>query len=165
MAYAWKQRILRCGASAMIDVEHLRQYSLFGGLADEPLQYLKDCMRKRTFVAGEVIFRQGDHGDEVCFLVSGSVRIVHDGYEVAQIHEGQQFGEMHLIDIMARSADVVGMNPGLLYILSAKDFLALKRRDAETYLMLMMNCSRDVSRRLRQMNERYVGLLKASGTQ
>ena len=144
----------------MIDLEHLRQYSLFGGLSERTLGLLKQLMRRRDFNRGEVLFRRGDRGDEVCFLLEGSVRVEVDGHVLAHIQEGQQFGEMHLIDIMPRSADVIGDQDGDLYILNNSDLLSIKRYNPEAFIMLVMNCSRDISRRLRVMNERYVELLR-----
>jgi CRP-like cAMP-binding protein len=144
----------------LVNGEQLQNYSLFGGLGTEVINTLVSLIRKVEFDAGELIFAAGSDGDEVCFILEGEVSIVTDGLEVARLSEGEQFGEMHLIDIMPRSADVFGVRPGSFLALHHRDMFRLRKIDSNAYVFLLMNCSRDISRRLRIMNRKYVELLK-----
>ena len=143
--------------------ESLQEYSLFGAVNEEAIRYITSFVKTVEFDADEVIFKSGDRGDEICFILEGEVKIVLDNVELACLKEGQQFGEMHLIDVMPRSADVVGKSKGTLLVITNKDLMKLRIKDEEAFVLLLMNCSRDISRRLRVMNARYVDLIKPSG--
>ncbi len=138
--------------------EKLQQYSLFGGLDEDSIEYLLGFIREQPFSKDEVIFESGQHGDELCFILSGSVDIRSEGVFLARLKAGQQFGEMHLIDIMTRSADVLGHEAGSLLIITNKDLMKLRQHNADAFVLMIMNCSRDISRRLRKMNDKFVHL-------
>jgi CRP/FNR family cyclic AMP-dependent transcriptional regulator len=151
-------------ASAMIPVAvtELRRYSMFAGVADAALDFVLERMGRIHFEAGAVILEQGAHGEGVYFIREGRVRIEVDGIEIAELHEGELFGEMHLIDIQTRSAAVYACAPVDALTLSNADLMALRKRDIEAFIMILMNCSRDISRRLRESNRRYAALLRGS---
>lgn len=61
---------------------------------------------------GEVVFREGDSGTNMYKILSGSVAVYSNyGAEkeklLAELHEGEYFGEMAVIEIRERSATVV----------------------------------------------------------
>jgi len=143
-----------------VDWEQLQDYSLFGGLSKETITTILSFIRKIEFKENEVIFAAGSDGDEICFILEGEVKIVCDGIKVAHLSEGEQFGEMHLIDIMPHSADVIGVRPGSCLALSSRDIYKLRYTDKSSFMILLMNCSRDISRRLRVMNGKYVAMMK-----
>ena len=144
-----------------INIDKLKDYSLFGGLDHETITYLRSLMREEHFKRGQTIFLTGSDGDEVCFIVEGQVSIVAKGNKIAQISEGEQFGEMHIIDIMPRSADVIADTEGRFLALHHGDLFKLRKLDPDAFSLVMLNCSRDISRRLRHMNENYVKLLES----
>lgn len=141
----------------------LRRYSLFAGVSDEDLGPLLVRMERRHFAAGTTIVGQGDHDEGVHFIREGRVRIEVDGIPVAVLHEGNQFGEMHLIDVQARSAAVIAITDVDTLRLSHRHLLELRKRAPEAFVLVMMNCARDVSRRLRESNRRYAALLRRLG--
>ena len=143
----------------MIQIDELRRYSLFGGASEDTLDYFRQCMRRRPMTKDEVLFRAGDHGDELYFIAAGSVDMFLDQVHLVRFEEGEQFGAMHLIDIMPRSCDAIVRSDGLLFEMNNKDFLQLKRHNPEAYIVIMMNCSRDISRHLRVMNQRVADLV------
>ncbi|MHC5068683.1 MAG: cyclic nucleotide-binding domain-containing protein [Planctomycetota bacterium] len=146
----------------MIDLHRLRNYSLFGGLNEDTLSFLLSLLQREEFVAGHDIVRQGAKGDSVYFIVSGKVAVRVDGRTVHRLGEGEQFGEMHLIDIQARSATVTAETDVTALSFTNRDLLLLRRHDLEAFTMLLMNCARDISRRLREMNHQYAKLARAT---
>jgi len=146
-------------AKLTVDLEKLRNYSLFGGIPAKTIQLLREQMREVQFKADETIFKAGSDGDEICFILEGSVTILAHDEVLAEFGEGEQFGEMHIIDIMPRSADVVGKTKGRFLAMNFQNMLQLRTQDPDAFTMLMMNCARDVSRRLRHMNDNYLALL------
>jgi CRP-like cAMP-binding protein len=139
-----------------LSARSLSQYSLFGGLPEAAIDYLLQYMGQVNFRAGEKIFSEGDTGDEICFIVKGKVQVEKSGVVLAEMGEGEQFGEMYVIDIMPRSADVVGLESGSLIRISHRNLGRLRQKDPEAFTMLLLNCSRDISRRLRRLNDRFV---------
>ncbi len=60
------------------------------------------------------IVQQGELGDTLYVVVQGHVSVVVDGHEVAELHEGEHFGELALIDAEPRSADIIAKGFGHL---------------------------------------------------
>jgi len=58
---------------------------------DLSMDWLKPFMHKHAFNKGTVLFRKGDHADEMFYIVSGSCRIVELGL---QLSAGQMLGEL-----------------------------------------------------------------------
>jgi CRP-like cAMP-binding protein len=57
-----------------------------------------------SYAAGEVIFSEGDKGDNMYVIRSGEVEIERDGKIVEMLSAGGIFGEMALIDGSPRAA-------------------------------------------------------------
>jgi CRP-like cAMP-binding protein len=139
-----------------ISPQTLTKYSLFAGMKEDAIKFLMQYMELVQFKEGEKIFSEGDHGSEICFIVTGKVQVVKSGAILAELQEGQQFGEMYVIDIMPRSADVIGSKSGSLLKINHRDLCRLSLEDKESFILLLLNCGRDISRRLRRMNELFV---------
>ncbi len=73
-------------------------------------QYLALLMRSgepEEFAAGQTVFAEGDPGDRMYLVKSGSVSLAAHGSELESIGPGGLFGEMAVIDREPRSATVV----------------------------------------------------------
>jgi len=81
---------------------------------------------KETHKAGEVIFKEGSHGDAVYILSSGKVEIskIVEGKKIVFgiLGPGEIFGEMSYLDPAPRSATVTGLEDTVLELLD-KNFL------------------------------------------
>ena len=139
-----------------ISPQTLTKYSLFAGIEEDAIRFLMQDMELVHFKQGEKIFSEGDHGSEICFIVSGKVQVAKSGAILAELQEGEQFGEMYVIDIMPRSADVIGSESGSFLKINHRDLCRLSLKDKESFILLLLNCGRDISRRLRRMNELFV---------
>ncbi|MCZ6764563.1 MAG: cyclic nucleotide-binding domain-containing protein, partial [Alphaproteobacteria bacterium] len=68
-------------------------------------------MQRKTFDAGETIFKTGDNSDLAYLIIVGGVDISVQGeageVKVASLKPGEVFGEMGLIDAGPRSADAL----------------------------------------------------------
>jgi len=132
--------------------DQLRRYSLFGGLIDSQLERLIARIRVEMAVAGGVIMRQGEQGDQLYCIASGEVEVRRNDRVIARLPAGQTIGEMELIDMHPRSATVVALGECTLYALARRDILSLQREDLPAFTLVIMNLARDLSRRLRQMD-------------
>ena len=105
-------------------VEALGRCTLFVGLAEESRLAIAATLRRRRFRRGEVLFHEGDPGDSLLIVASGSVKVVvpsEEGDEaiLATLRRGDFLGELALLDGAARSASAIA--------LEATEALALPR--------------------------------------
>jgi len=109
-------------------LEAIRSVPLFGSLSDDAAHELLTLLKSRTVAAGTSLFRAGELGDAMYLIQSGRVRIaVHDadGREIvlAELAQGDFFGEMAIIDGKQRSADAAVIEDAQLSVLSRENFL------------------------------------------
>ncbi|MGL1902012.1 MAG: cyclic nucleotide-binding domain-containing protein [Fibrobacterales bacterium] len=148
----------------MIDVTNLKNYSLFGGLRVDQMEIILNVLTEKSFEPGHDIVTQGERSERVYMIIEGSVSVYVDGEKIAVLHEGESFGEMHLIDIMPRSATITADTDVTTVSICNKDIISVKQSSIDTYLMMIMNCARNISRRLRTTNKAYAALIKKNNT-
>ncbi len=96
---------------------------LLGGESESVVDVLLPKLSWRHLPAGDVLFRQGDSGDDLYLVVSGRLRatVAGRGGEAATVGEimrGESIGEMALLTGEARSASIVAIRDSLLACLS-----------------------------------------------
>jgi CRP-like cAMP-binding protein len=111
-------------------IEGLRGCPLFRQCDDDSLRAVVGSMRQRHFRRNEVIFHQGDPGDSLHVISSGSIKIVlpsPDGEEaiIATLREGDFFGELALLDGEPRSATATAVEASETWLLPRESFIEL----------------------------------------
>jgi CRP-like cAMP-binding protein len=81
--------------------------------------------RARDVAAGEVIIREGSHGDGLYVVLSGQVEVRVQGVPVALLREGELFGERSLLTHTAAGATVRAARHTSLLRLPREDFASL----------------------------------------
>src|SRR6516225_4921601 len=71
------------------------------------LHLFRDAKDIKTYRPGEFIFKQGDPGDCLYVVKSGTVSLMHGDQVLESIGAGAMFGEMALLDNEQRSAAAV----------------------------------------------------------
>ena len=140
-----------------------KHVTIFAGLADSSLSLLMARARPMTVSEYGVIVREGELGNQLYLIVSGSVRICKrfgqpDEVELARLGAGDFFGEMCILETLPRAATVQSTAETTLYALPSLAFYDLFRADPEQYSILILNIARDVSRRLRRLDEIFAAL-------
>src|SRR6478752_4365723 len=93
----------------------LRLCGLFGAADDAAIDTLVHVLRVRRFRRGETVFHQGDPGDALFVVSTGSVKVVlpsDEGAEpaiVAILGPGEFFGELAILDGAPHSATIVAV--------------------------------------------------------
>ncbi|KAI8855185.1 cyclic nucleotide-binding-like protein [Chytridium lagenaria] len=67
---------------------------------------IASAMSECHFVQGDSIFRQGDHGDCMYFIMTGEVSAFVDGLKVGHLTRGSYFGEMAVMAEIPRTATI-----------------------------------------------------------
>ena len=109
---------------AMRICEFLKTVDAFGGLTPLELTNVAEKMTKRQFVADDVIIRQGEEGEEFFLISDGTVEVMREGHDVANLGAGDFFGEGALITGEPRNATVVAKDNLATYVLGKADFRA-----------------------------------------
>jgi CRP/FNR family transcriptional regulator, cyclic AMP receptor protein len=109
-------------------VEAIRSVTLFASLRDEEAEELVTLLQSRPVPAGTLLLHAGEDGDAMYLIQSGRVRIAVDDSEgqqivLAELAQGDFFGEMSLIDGKQRSADAHVIEDAQLSVLSRDNFL------------------------------------------
>jgi CRP-like cAMP-binding protein len=132
----------------------LRSIGLFGAMSDDVLTHLTANLYVTTPSAGDILFREGDEASDMYVVVSGEVEVMKRSKRgvdarVALLGPGDWFGEMSIVDVQPRSATVRAIAPCRLLRITAADLDALYRHDVKSYVLIVLNMARELSRRLR----------------
>ena len=106
----------------------LRRCRLFARVDDESLALCAAGLRVRRYRKNETIFHEGDPGDSLYIVESGSVKIVlapPDGEDVAIIAtlgRAEFFGELALLDGAPHSATAIAIEPTQTLVLRRETF-------------------------------------------
>jgi uncharacterized membrane protein len=123
-------------------LEALRSVPLFASLDDAAATELRELLSTRSVPQNTRLFRQGDKGDAMYLIESGRVRISirdDDKNEVilAELAQGDFFGEMAIIDGRQRSADARVIEDANFAVLSRDAFLAFVRTNPDVALEML----------------------------
>ena len=141
-----------------IERPDLRACALFRDMDDATLAAVAHLLRHRRFRRNEVIFHEGDPGDALFIVVSGSVKILvasPEGEEaiIATVHPGEFFGEIALLDGAERSATAVALEPAELDTLARTPFLELIDTQAGVRLAVLAGLAGELRRLTRHVEE------------
>ncbi len=136
----------------------LQDTPFFGGINDVMVQFILDRSNKIQRQTDEYFFREKELGDSMFLLISGSVKVVKfwhgNNYTLNTLFAGDCFGEMTIIEHNSRSASVLAMERCIALEISNQTFMELYHQDIKQFALLQMNMGREISRRLRSVNER-----------
>jgi CRP/FNR family cyclic AMP-dependent transcriptional regulator len=136
----------------------LKNVTIFAGLDDSALTLLMERAERITVPTGAVVVREGEPGNQFYLIASGAVRVCKrfdrsDEVELAHLKAGDFFGEMCILETLARSATVQSVADTVLFILTPMAFHDLFKAMPAQHSILLLNIARDLSRRLRRLDE------------
>jgi CRP-like cAMP-binding protein len=139
----------------------LQQMPLFGGIRGDIVEFLLSLSTGVSVPRDGCFFREGDQGEAMYLLESGRVAIIKQAHAapvvLRQLGPGECFGEMALVDISPRSASVLALEDCQAIEIPIAGLLQLYQRDLEQFALIEMNIAREISRRLRQADDRLTG--------
>jgi CRP-like cAMP-binding protein len=105
-----------------------------------------------TFSAGEAIFRAGDLGTDMYIIQDGEVDIIKTlggtPHVLSHLEKGDFFGEMAVLENLARTADAVAVTDVKLVVIGGARFDEMLRKNSEIAVRII----RKYSKRLREAN-------------
>jgi CRP-like cAMP-binding protein len=135
----------------------LKDVRLFKDVAAPELGILAQSLRERPLKKNQVLFREGDAGDEMFLVRRGSI-VISKGVTgrveqvLARIGPGDFFGEMSLFDRSPRSATVQGESDAELLVL-----------DRDTLTRLTEQSPRAAAAFFESLVQVFIERLRASG--
>ena len=133
-------------------LEDLRALSLFADLSARELKIVQGVLHEREYLAGEVIFDEGEDGNALYIVRTGRVLICRHGRPdsaIAELAAGSFFGELALLDSAPRAAQARALEPCRLAVFFGSDFLSLLDTEAKVANSILLQLSRHLGRRLR----------------
>jgi uncharacterized membrane protein len=137
-----------------LTLEALRSVPMFASLDDAAAKELRRILEPRSVPRGTRLFRHGESGDAMYLIESGRVRIslrdeAGDVVTLAELGEGDFFGEMALIDGAPRSADAETLDDSRVAVLRRAEFLSFVRSNPDVALEILSA----VTQRLRRTDD------------
>ena len=140
-----------------LPIELLQGMAVFGAIREDTLHFLLDQSREVDVAAGEFFFREGDKAEAMYVLEAGEVAVLKgwrgSEFVLHGLGAGDCFGEMALLDLFPRSASVRAETDCKALELGCHDLYRLFERDTEQFALIQMNIGREISRRLRLVDE------------
>ncbi len=105
----------------------MRNIAIFSDLGSSDLELITKFMHVSRIDQGGTVFKEGDSGDYVCFVVEGTVEVLKStdvGTErrIAQLGAGSSIGEMAVIGKFLRTATVKSSSNATLLTLTRDRF-------------------------------------------
>ena len=133
----------------------LSDHEWFSSLLPDELDELAASAETLYWSRGQIVFEEGEQGNECFLLHTGAVKVVRrfpDGRRVtlARMGPGSVVGELALFNGERRSATVEAVEPTVAVALAGERVMSLLRGDAEAALSVAVG----LAERLRASNER-----------
>jgi Cyclic nucleotide-binding domain len=103
----------------------LSESRLFDGMSSEDLYPVGQIAEARELSPGEPLVVQGDPGDAVFIVVSGTFEVTRDGQKLREVSRGAVVGEIALLDGAPRSASVTALTEARVLRIPRAEFEAL----------------------------------------
>ncbi len=136
-------------------LSRLLDLPLFSTLDRRELQIVDNLLHERSYIAGEIIFDEGEQGQAIYCVFSGSVLICHQGDPsrgiINELGPGHFFGDLALLDDAPRAAQARAVSDCTLGVFFRSDFQDLLVNDARLSSKLSLQLARQLGERLRAM--------------
>jgi len=137
----------------MVQAETLQKYALFGGMIDEQVEKIIPLLKQEKFPPDTHIINEGEPNDKIYFLIEGHVEVTRRNIVLTKFGEGEAFGEMEVLDVMPAIATIKALSPVTVITISNQTLREIYKIDVKIFSLIIMNLARDLSRRLRRMDE------------
>lgn len=142
--------------------ELLNNFYLFTDVTSNDLQALEAIVERRFYMAGDVVYREGEVADALFLVEMGTVDIVPKEKEIvfATIGSGQGFGELAFFERGTRPASASAREPTHLLQIAFERFSKVLSERPGLALIVYRNACAFFARHVRtlalDLNRRYL---------
>jgi len=137
-----------------VRIRHLQRVPLFSGFNEGELRRVAELSRIVEAPAGTVVTQIGEPGDSFFIIIDGAVAVRTPVGTGSELHPGDFFGEMSLLDGEPRSATIVATTDLRMLTVDRSHFWRLLDETPELVRRILTILSRRV-RRLEQTLHAY----------
>lgn len=130
----------------------LARMPMFRALNDREILRLLQVVEVCPFRDQDVVIREGDRGEELFIVLTGSVKVMRGGTELARLKPGDHFGEMALVRNQPRSATVVSDLDSELMVIRRTDFFDILRNEHQLAVKMLWQFVGALADRLEETN-------------
>lgn len=132
----------------------LKNVVLFKDLSTRDLTMIDSLFHERRYIAGEIIFDEGEEGQGLFVLLEGSVKISRALSPVdshINLGPGSFFGEVALLDESVRTAQARAVEDSFVVALFRAEFYSLLKTHSAIASRISFELARVLASRLRQV--------------
>ena len=149
-------------------IDFLIGLPLFDELSGSELKIVERHFNYLEYAPGETIFKEGDKGDHVCFVASGTVDIVKtskagETVVIAMLSKSRSIGEMSIIDKAPRSATAIARTHVKMVTMTDRGFHQLQETFPRIGIKILMGLARLLSMNLRKASARLMDYMLPMG--
>jgi len=147
-----------------IIINFLSDIPLFNELNKEKLLTIARHMHYLELEKGNLVFEEGEDGDYVCFVASGTLDVIKESKSgervtITTLAKGRSIGEMAMIDEFPRSATVISNSDTKLITLKRDSFQFLLDNHPDVAIPVLKGITRLVSINLRKTSCKLADLM------
>lgn len=141
-------------------VEVFKKTYLAVGLSTDEAAEIAAIAEVKSYLAGELIIRQGEKSGDLFVILEGKVNVITQGGEkLGEAGAGSVLGEIALLDDQPRSADAVCVGLTKAARFPAKEFRSLLNKNRSMGFIVLANLGRVICTRLRNASDRIDHLM------
>jgi sulfate permease, SulP family len=134
----------------------IAQVGVLAGFSATDLKVIEPYLKRASYPAGAVIFRENEVGNEVLMVIRGTasayLQTPNTNIRLATFAPGTIFGELAILDEGVRSATVIADKELACRALTTSDFAALSATSPSVAIRLLAAIASELSGRLRTAN-------------
>jgi CRP/FNR family cyclic AMP-dependent transcriptional regulator len=145
-------------------INTLRDEIIFYLFDDEDIDKIAPFFELRDYPAGSIIFKEGDPGNFIGFVISGKLEVKKQtefkGNQIiiALLTKGAMVGELSMFDKRQRSATVEAVEDTSLIIFRSESMESLMQQHPYTGIKILKGLINILSLRLRKATERLTNI-------
>lgn len=151
--------------SRIVDI--IMDIPFFAMLDSQELGVVARRMNYYEIAAGQILFKEGDPGDSVCFVIKGALDVYKEvpppgkPVKIASVAKNRSIGEMAVIDEYTRSATVSARTDSCIVALTKTGFDAILKENPEVGATILKKVASLVSMNLRRTSAQLADFINA----
>ena len=151
--------------ATQISANQLEIFEILRALKPEEREALLPLFKLETYEAGKVLFREGDPGNRLYFILRGVVQIEKvvdeaNTTRLARLGSGELLGEISVMDKSPRTATATAFLDSELMVMSRQQVDSLTTTHPKIAAKMFLGMAQSLARRLRAADDEITQLTK-----